>query len=154
MVRNIPEQYRNIGFGVVFAYLLLSEKGFTPTRQNKPESIAKITNEQNSLGIILKSDFDWSSTDIPRLTALGQNLLLLKIVKDNFNIDNLSPSEIKSILYEKFRISKTNNAISMSLMEKLGKYVDRIRTGNEFSYRITSQGKAKLEEILGKSKYE
>jgi hypothetical protein len=39
MVRNIPEQYRNIGFGVVFAYLLLSEKGFTPTRQNKPVNV-------------------------------------------------------------------------------------------------------------------
>jgi hypothetical protein len=153
-VKNIPEHYRNIGFGVVLAYLLFSEKGFTPTRQNKPESISKITDEQNGLDTILKSDFDWSSTDIPRLTALGQNLLLLKIVKDNFNIDNLSPSEIKAILYEKFRISKTNNAISMSLMENVGKYVDRIRTGSEYSYRITSQGKIKVEEILGKSRYE
>ena len=152
IVKDVPEPYHNIAFEAVLKHLLLSKGVVQTVKHHKPESIPTIIDQKDRVDLILKSDYDWPSTHIPKLVALGEYLLLLKIAKDDFNIDDLSSSEIRTILHEKFRIMKTINAVSMSLMEALGKHVDRIRRGNEFFYKITPQGVSHLENLRSKLK--
>ncbi|MDE2590908.1 MAG: hypothetical protein KGL95_14730 [Patescibacteria group bacterium] len=151
IVKDIPPPYHDITYEAVLKYLLAT-KGMNQTENHHPkiESISAEINPKDRVDLILQSNYDWPSTNIPKLVALGEYLLLLKIAKDDFNVDDLSSSEIRIILHEKFRISKTINAVSMSLMEALGKYVDRIRRGNEYFYKITPQGRYHLENLQKK----
>lgn len=71
----------------------------------------------------------------------------MKTVKNDFSIDTLSASDITTILEQKFRERKTVNAVSMSLMESVGKYVDRIKEDKGYRYRITASGEERLSSI-------
>ena len=106
---------------------------------------------QDYLSRLLESDYDWSITNIRDLSPLAQYLKILKIAKTEFQIDTLSSEDVRKILNEKFRINKTINTIGMSLMETVGKYVDRIRQGNGYYYRITSKGEERLQQLEEKS---
>ena len=147
-----PDDYKKEAFQVALQYYLnKSETG----KDNKPQNTKKITTQkiqrkENNLEKIFQEEYDWSITQITQLQPLGQYLLLLKIVRDEFNIGILSTDEIKEILNEKFRINKTANAISMSLMAGVGKYVDRVKRGNEYGYRITKKGETHLDKLIKK----
>ena len=103
---------------------------------------------ENSLDVILKSNYDWSTTNIQKMLPLEQYLTLLRITKNEFDISMLAVDDIKKILNEKFIITKTSNTIGMSLMKKVGKFVDRIKVGNGYCYKITSNGEKHLTEMV------
>ena len=121
-----------------------------PKKEQK-KSITSKSASQDYLTELLESEYDWSHTNIRNLVPIGQYLKILKIAKTEFDINTLSPDDIRKILNEKFRISKTVNTISMSLMDGLGKYVDRIRRGHEYHYRITLMGEERLGKLEEKS---
>ena len=75
-----------------------------------------------------------------------QYLLVLQIVHKEFGIDGLTPPEVKEILFEKFRIGKRYEAISMALSSLLGKDVDRVPKGNGFTYRISKVGQNRIQK--------
>lgn len=135
-VTNTPTEYKKVAFGVILKHLLS-----VSTKPIEGESRKKITHV--NLNMILNSDFDWSATNIPNLKPMMQNLYVLKIAKD-LGVHALTPREIQSVLHHKFRVSKTHNAVSMSLMQAVGKYIDRIQEGKKFLYRITDKGVAYL----------
>ena len=116
------------------------------SKPRKKESKQKNKEPENKLEIILNSNYDWSLTNIPKLQPIDQYLHMLQIAKKEFGIDKLSTDEIRKILYEKFRITKTVNNIGMTLMKKVGNYVDRIKVGNGYYYKITSNGENYLKE--------
>ena len=134
-------------FEVVLKHLLRIGK-VEPISSKSKQKPSVVNRGKDDIELILKSDYDWSSTRIQKLSSLGQCLYILKIGKNEFNINQLSPSDIQTILNQKFRFSKTINTIGMSLMKGVGKYVDRIRTGNEYFYRITPQGEERLEKFI------
>ena len=133
---DTPEEYKKIAFEVILNHLLSSTQDISIQAIKRDRSKVK----REGIDIILKSSFDLSSTNIFKLKPALQNLYILKVVKEKFGIDGLSPNDIQTILLQKFRISKTPNAISMSLMNEVGKHIDRIQEGREFSYRITENG--------------
>lgn len=135
IAEKTPAEYRQVAFEVILNHLLSSE--LSKKIQNRQ---VMTTKDHTSIADILKGNFDWASTKILKFKATPQILLILKIAKEDFGINELSPSEVQKILKEKFRIIKSSSAISMLLMEKLGKYVDRIQEGNKFYYRITENG--------------
>lgn len=144
---DTPDEYKKIAFEVVLGYLLSSTKN-TPIHERRKD-IFKGKHE-GGIDTILNSNFDWTSTNIPLLKPSLQNLYILKIAKEKFGIDSLSPNEIQSILTQKFRISKTPNAVSMSLMNEIGKHIDRIQKGKEFLYWITENGIRYLNQEIEK----
>ena len=144
-VSKAPEEYKKIAFEVILKHLLS-----TSTKPIEKDYITKKSRTSHlDVNTILSSDFDWTSTNIPSLKPIIQNLYILKIAKD-LGIDALSPQDIQSILNNKFRISKTHNAVSMSLMQATGKYIDRIQEGKKFLYRITDKGLAYLQSEIEK----
>ena len=147
IVETIPEEYRKIAFEIILNYFL-SVPSKTAPRTIKPVQSSKTI---QGIDIILNSDYDWSSTNIPNLKPSLQNLYILKIAKKDFGIDGLSPKDIQTILIQKFRLSKTDNAVSMSLMQEVGKHIDRIQEGKKFRYKITDNGVAYLDSEIKKS---
>ena len=139
-----------MAFQSALQYYLMMENKQThePKKKQKKNKTITVTESENKLNTILQGDFDWSLTKIPTLESLGQYLLILQIANNEFQINMLSPEEIKQILNEKFRINKTTNAIGMLLMEQLGNYVDRTKLGKGYYYKITSSGVSYLEKIL------
>lgn len=132
---DVPEEYRKTAFEVILNHLLSSD--YSPVLESRQVLTKK---DHAGIDMILKSSFDWPSTKILQSKPTPQILLILKIAKENFGINELSASEIQKIFKEKFRITKNVSAISMLLMEKVGKFVDRIQEGNKFYYRITQNG--------------
>jgi len=151
MVKNVPEEYRKSSFEVLLHHFLTSPP--LPAKSRSSKVIKQQSSvEKNSIQEIISSEYDWAATGIKRLKGIGQYLAILKIAKNDFNVETLSASDIKNILDQKFREKKTINTISMSLMDAVGKYVDRIKADKEFRYRITASGESRLEEIVHGSK--
>ena len=153
LAKDTPEPYDKVVVGVVLKHLLETDnvestrKSHVTSRRQAPSGV-----DADRLETILRSNYEWSMSNTTKLVGLGQYLNILKIVLDEFTIDDLSSSEIQEILSEKFRISKSINAVSMSLMDAVGKYVDRRRRNNEYFYKITQLGREHLDSLLGKIK--
>jgi len=149
IVQDVPEEFRKSSFEVLLSHFLtetdLPSKSTTKKHRTK-------NSEQNSIKTILNTEYDWASTGIKKQKGIVQYLKILNVVKSDFGLDSLSPSDIKTILKQKFREKKTFNAISMSLMESLGKYADRIKEEKGYRYRITASGEEHLNQILGDNK--
>lgn len=149
LAKEAPEGFEGLAYPIILEYLLYSSddvKKFV-----KKPSLQSQNKPLNYLDAILKSNFEWSRTQIPKLKPIGQNLFVLKVASDEFNVDHLSPSDIQAILAQKFILKKSANAISMSLMDIVGKYVDRIQQGKEFLYKITSNGREYLDSLIKKN---
>lgn len=147
LVEGVDEPYGSLAFSVIFADLLRSPG----PEAKKPPASAKMESRptlpsHDRLQTMLHTKLDWSELPIINRDAITQNLMVLKLALDKFKIDGLSAKDIQQVLFQKYRISKTPNAVSMSLMAAVGKYVDRIQEGKEFLYRITDKGIAKLGE--------
>lgn len=144
-VSKTPEEYKKIAFEVILKHFLsISAKPIV-----KGSAPQKSKTSHLDVNAILNSDFDWSSTNIPNLKPIIQNLYILKIAKD-LGTDALTPQDIQTILYHKFRVSKTHNAVSMSLMQATGKYIDRIQEGRKFLYKIADRGLLYLQSEIQK----
>ena len=148
LVEDVPDEYRKSSFEVLLQHFLTSPSLPAKSRSSKVIKQKKGV-EKDSIQQIINSEYDWAATGIKRLKGIGQYIAILKITKNDFNVESLSASDIKNILEQKFREKKTTNAISMSLMDAVGKYVDRIKTENGFKYRVTASGESRLEEIFG-----
>jgi len=144
-ITDVPSEYKTVAFQTVLNYLLSSDQSHVLTDRKKSPLTVKGHSDITSL---LKGNFDWASTKILSLKPTPQILLILKIAQEHFSINELSPTEIQKILFAKFRITKSTNAISMLLMEKLGKYVDRIQEGNRYFYRLTENGQLLVDDEL------
>ena len=72
-------------------------------------------------------------------------LYLLKICKDKFNIDGLTPGEISYTLTEIFRIPTSKETISMTLMNNLG--VHRIKNKSSYLYKLMKPGEDYLKSL-------
>ena len=146
LTEGTEEPYRSLAFREVFADLLHS--GGIEVVQKRKEvvpHVAQTPSTQDRLTTMIRSNFDWSTLPVVNKDAITQNLMVLKLALDKFHIDGLSARDIQKVLFQKYRISKTPNAVSMSLMAAVGKYVDRIQEGKEFLYRITRKGIEKLD---------
>ena len=151
LIQDVPEEYQKSSFEVLLNHFLIqTSPSFKQVSPKKSPS--KKYSEMNPIKVILSPEYDWASTGIKKLKGYAQYLKILNVVKNNFNVETLSASDIVTILEQKFREKKTSNAISMSLMESVGKYVDRTKEDKEWRYRITVSGEERLEEISGCNK--
>lgn len=96
-----------------------------------------------------------NSTKYPQMKKLKgvkeRSLLVLKIAKDSFKIDGLTPPQVAKILTEKFRISTTRQAVGMVLKDS-GDLVDRVPEGSAYRYRIMHPGEEHLAKSSNKKK--
>ena len=122
-------------------------------KQKKPKEI-KIKTYRDEVTTKICSAIN--STNYPAMFKFKKNLdralYVLKISKDEANIDGLIPSQISSILSEKFRIKITNEAISM-VLKQANLMVDRLKTKSSrgkiaYTYKIMHNGEEYLKNRL------
>ena len=152
MVEDVPEDFQRSSFEVLLNYFLIQSQPSLNMRVKK--RTAQKHSKTDSLQVILNSKYDWASTGIKQLKGIMQYIKILDVVQQEFGVDKLSTSEIKTILEQKFRQKKTISAISMSLMTFVGVYVDRFKEDKEYKYGITVSGQEKLIKSLEKMKDE
>lgn len=144
IAERAPEKYQQSVFQVVLEISLVRPRGPktnqpSEANQNSP-TMAKVDEREDVDRDILQEKFDWSGTKIAQLKGLAQYLGIIDVALNEFKIDGLSAKKVQEVLFEKFRISKTPNTVSMTLMDSVGKYVDRIKEKGEYLYRITMNG--------------
>lgn len=132
-VRNaaVPDDYKVAAFQVIFERSL--EKAPRQRKAKRPDEPAR------SIDPILNSHFDWTKIGILDMPLRMQNLEILRVAKAKFNT-NLTAHDIRVILDQKFRITKSWNAISMSLMNEVGKHIERTKKNGIYYYEITDTG--------------
>lgn len=146
LIEDVPEEFKKSSFEILFNHFLIQQTLPSKPTQSKKSSTPK-SSDTNDLQTILNTNYDWSSTGIKKLKGISQYLKILSVVKNNFNIEKLYVSDITTILEQKFREKKTINTVSMSLMESVGRYVDRVKVDKGFKYRIMESGQERLEDI-------
>lgn len=84
-------------------------------------------------------------------TVLDRALYLLKIAKDDFEVDGLLSSQIATLLSDKFRLKTTQYSVSMALMNAT-KLVDRkpvvIRGAKAYIYLLMHEGEESLKKLM------
>lgn len=83
-------------------------------------------------------------------TVFERALGILKIARDDFNIDAMSPADISKISTQKFRQSMTAAQVSDKL-GKANKEVNRTKQGSGFVYSLMQPGEEMLESSQGES---
>lgn len=73
---------------------------------------------------------------------LEKSLIILKIAKDNYNIDGLTPAEITVILRDKIRVARIHQPnISLTLGDpKNSRYLSRVPFKGSYFYKLTKLG--------------
>lgn len=157
LVKGIEEPYRTLSFNVILEKLLRSEsnkenltaeiKSVLAPIEIRPDE--KAVEAEKNFDYIMSSKFDWSEHSyIYKMEPYVQYLAVLKIALEKFEVDGLTPPEISTILREKFRILKIYNTISMAMAGYTGRYVDRVRKGTGFAYRISRIGLDYVEQNI------
>jgi hypothetical protein len=162
LTEEVPEPFKEIAFKVIFENLLNrgmgTEKHLTTEKQIKPAEstptqlhLPEVSNAGEGVSKIMTANFDWSKYNyIYKMEPYDQYLLVIQIARKEFEVDGLTPTEVRDILMEKFRITKRYEAISMALSSLRGKDVDRFQRGNGFAYRISFRGETRLQNNLNK----
>jgi len=165
-VKDLDPELKKIAFDNILNRLLDESCGTLPSKKTKPareakprpKTVSKKTSEPSELdSITTKILTSINTTKYPVMfklnKTLDRSLYLLKIVRDDLQIDGLVPSQIGKVLTEKFRKKTTGNAVSMALMDAL-KYVDRrpvtIQGGSGYTYHIMHDGEEYLKPIIEK----
>lgn len=94
---------------------------------------------------------------VHELKGLPLFLWIIKIARDKFNVDGLSPPEIAKICKEKLRRSHGVSRMRVSNVLRDAKYyVDRVprKDGKGYIYRIMMEGEKYLEKEIGRVKRE
>ena len=101
LVKDVAEEYKIAAFQVVLSHKLSQDDYRTSKKQKK--KVEKIEDIQHDISLILNSDFDWTTKNIPDLRPTLKNLEILRIAKNEFGIDGLTANDIQAILSQKFR---------------------------------------------------
>lgn len=116
------------------------------TRQRSQVSTKSLTKSES----IEKINEKLNRTDFPKIHELkgarDRSLYLLKICKENLDIDGLTPAEISYVLTEIFRIPTSKEAIGMILMGS--QYVHRVKKNSTFIYKLMKPGEDYLNPLL------
>jgi len=115
----------------------------------------KVKAKEDVVEKIVTSEIDLSKYNyIYGLSGLPLFLAVLKIAREEFGIDGLTPPEISKILKSKFRISKAVSEENVSMaLSKAGECIDRVPNprGRGYMYRIMHAGEQLLNETILKS---
>jgi hypothetical protein len=141
IAERAPEKYQKEAFRNVHVFLMENIESAAGKPHDSNVKISKPKAQENvGAADIIAVKFDWSGTSVLKHKGIAQYLAILEIALNELKIDGLSAKKIQEVLFEKFRISKTPNTVSMTLMDAQGKYVDRIKENGEYIYRITRKG--------------
>lgn len=158
--KNAPTNLQEIAFNRALDALLNIgdvKKDRAETKDGKTElkkskhQIPKTTANSNKVDFLIKNIDRTKHQEIfDAPNVLTSSLYLLELVKNDYQIDGLGPTDIARILTDKFRLRTTRQAVTQAL-DSAGNKVDRVSVrGSHPYYRIMHKG----EEYLNKKEFE
>jgi len=158
-VEELEEPLKSEGFKTILAKLLESN-----SKNEGQEKSKKISIKQQSIGKdkdVENICFSINRTEFPKMyklnKALDRSLYVLKIVREDLDIEGLLPLQISKILNSTFKLKTTAASINMAL-GNAKTYVDRkpvkVQGGQGYKYFLMHEGEEHLKKILenGKTK--
>lgn len=130
---------------------VITPAGQVPKKKSKP---TKRTDANSGVSSTDRLIDEINSTQHPGVksasSVLDRSLMVLQIALTEHDVDGLTPTEIATILTEKFRIRTTRTAVNMAL-GRATSLVDRRPQGRGFLYRIMGPGEEYLAHQDGPS---
>jgi hypothetical protein len=149
----VPEGLREAAFNRAFDVLT---GAISPLAREKPETAgAKIERSQKKAanGPDKASDYllaHLDRTSYPQVSSanrvLDRALHLLRIARDDFDIDGLGAPDIARVLTEKFRLRVSRQAVQQSL-DAARNHVDKLSGHGRKAYRIMDPGERYLDSL-------
>lgn len=149
--KAVPESLREAAFNRAVDALIGSQQA---PSQGSPARTRKTVKRTPSTGPSTKGKADPLLAELDRTAypqmqtaprVLERALILLRIAKDDFDIDGLGSSRIAKVLTKKFRYRTTYQAVQQALDAASDK-VDRVSIGRKTLYRIMSPGETYLDQ--------
>lgn len=149
---SVPENLQETAFNRALD-ALLGELPQTATRRSleaevtpPPEVESRHPEPEHDLAKVLIARMDATAhADVKSAaTVLERSLRVLHIARMDYDIDGLTPSEIATVLTDKFRISSPLSSVSDALGAAAGNLVDRVKEGRGYRYRIMTAGEEYL----------
>ncbi len=146
-VRELDEPFRSLTYQKVLEELI------EEANQSSRVSVAMLPGKDVDSGAVEK--FLGSVVDatpyLGLLAGRGQlvekSLAVLKIAKDQFGIDGLSPSEIAKVLSLKLRIAGVQAGHVSRDLSKVPEYVQVVQVGAIRKFLIMGRGETHLDEV-------
>jgi hypothetical protein len=153
MSKAVPEALREAAFNRAFD-VLCGGSGSASHRATKPplaragRSRGDAVEAREKTADYLLTNLDRTSypavSSVPRV--LDRALHLLRIARDEFEIDGLGAPEIARVLTEKFRLRASRQAVQQAL-DTARTYVDKVTTNGRKTYRIMHPGERYLDSM-------
>ncbi|MFH1591969.1 MAG: hypothetical protein ABIB47_01230 [Candidatus Woesearchaeota archaeon] len=146
----IPYKIEQILNTILEDYDTRNIKQIKPKKVKQKKSKSKIDKTKDPILEKLENKLDRTSYSILHdlKNDLDRALLMLKIAKEDGDIDGLTASQISNLLISKFRVPSRKESISMALNNKKAtKMVDRTKSEIGYKYKIMQGGLNYLEEL-------
>jgi hypothetical protein len=151
--KAVPEALREAAFNRAVDVLLA---GVHPSGQRSAEpSLLRTKRSQDEAveGVQAPGDHLLANLDRTRYPevssvsrVLDRALYLLRIARNDFDIDGLGAADIARVLTDKFRLRASRQAVQQAL-DGARTYVDKVTTGGRTSYRIMNPGERYLDSL-------
>jgi len=134
----------------------LEQRISTIEKQLPDKKMSRVSIQKDVAKKIISSKIDMQEyAHVYRCSSLILFLTVLKMARDAFSIDGLTPTEISKILKDKMRISKGTDRTTISnVLAGAHEYVDRIPNprGKGYVYRLMKAGedflRAEIKRVL------
>ncbi|MDP3026053.1 MAG: hypothetical protein Q8O10_11050 [candidate division Zixibacteria bacterium] len=149
--KEVEKELQKSCFEIVLSHLLRDASQLVSTKGNKTAIMEKHEEElerptvtrEETLNIVIGSNIDISNYTRIREKGklLDKSLMVLKLVGEQFPVQELTPTEIEKILKGNFGLDKIHKEnISTVLKKELGRMVQRRKIGKEWAYSILPKG--------------
>ena len=149
----VPEALREAAFNRAFDLLTRTITGFTDEVPKAPISKIERSRKKGAEGSKKASDYLLAHIDrtaYPRVSSaprvLDRALNLLRIARNDFEIDGLGAPDIARVLTEKFRLRVSRQAVQQAL-DAARNYVDTLSGRGRKIYRIMDPGERYLDSL-------
>jgi len=149
-VRDLEEPFRSLTYQKVLEDLIEEAK------RSSPVSVTLLPGKEapasDAVDRFLGSVVD-STLYVGLLAARGQlaekSMAVLKMAKDQFGIDGLSPGEIAKVLSLKMRVAGVQAGHVSRDLSRVPEYVQVVEVGGVRKFLLMGNGERRLEEIIG-----
>jgi hypothetical protein len=157
-VEGLKEPALSIAYAKILDDLIASEKakrsaGRTPDERTMSLG-AQLKPDETIVDRFLTGSFDaaqYADLLLERGELVTKCLAVLKLARDEFGVDGLTPSELAEILTKKFRASGVHRGNIARDLGKSLKLVSRVQQGARTVYMLTGQGEEALKKFIAPS---
>jgi hypothetical protein len=155
LVGNVDQEYRVAAFQAILLHRLLRS-------DSEPKAVMGEAIQKRALGgpsvdsvRVSMSDNELDAAEFSELfrapkLLLEKSLVVLKIARDRFRIDGMSPGDVAKILTLEFRVPRVHEPNVRAELRGATAFVSRVTAAHGYKYLLMAGGERHLAETLGR----